>query len=324
MSAVVFRLSPSFSADPALDSPDSAMLAAQQVDAQVVMPGKAQVSLWWRHVPQLAPERLGVIGHFRASPDAGAADAQQVLDAACVHLKECGCTLALGPMDGNTWRSYRFVTWAGTQPRFALEPAQPAAWPGWWQEAGFTACEEYYSALVENLAGEDPRLMGAWDRLQRLGVVIRDIELEAFSQELEHIFAVSEVAFRENVLYTPLPRQDFSGMYQDATAVIKPGLCLLALHDGKPVGFVFAIPDLEQARRGQTVDTLVVKTLAKLPGREYAGLGKILLERCQRSAHAQGFTRAIHALMHQKNPSRNLGGLAREIRRYTLFSKRLG
>jgi len=299
------------------------VLAAQLVDAQVVLPGRAQVSLWWRHVPPLAPERLGVIGHFRAAPEADADDVRQVLESACAHLRKCGCTLALGPMDGNTWRSYRFVTWSGAQPRFALEPAQPEAWPQWWEAAGFAPHEEYYSALVEGLAAEDPRLAETWQRLRSLGVVIRDIDLGAFAQELEHIFAISEVAFRENVLYTPLPRDAFAGMYQGAAALIRPGLCLLALHQDQPVGFVFAIPDLEQARRGEAVDTLVVKTLAKLPGRAYAGLGKILLERCQRSAHALGLTRAIHALMHQKNPSRNLGGLAREIRRYTLFAKRL-
>jgi len=37
-----------------------------------------------------------------------------------------------------------------------------------------------------------------------------------------------------------------------------------------------------------------------------------------------GFTRAIHALMHETNKSRNLSArYARTIRRYTLFSKRL-
>jgi hypothetical protein len=42
------------------------------------------------------------------------------------------------------------------------------------------------------------------------------------------------------------------------------------------------------------------------------------------AAQSLGFTRAIHALMHQTNKSRNLSAhYARTIRRYTLFSKRL-
>lgn len=41
-------------------------------------------------------------------------------------------------------------------------------------------------------------------------------------------------------------------------------------------------------------------------------------------ARALGFTRAIHALMHETNKSRNLSAhYAKTIRRYTLFSKKL-
>ena len=68
---------------------------------------------------------------------------------------------------------------------------------------------------------------------------------------------------------------------------------------------------------------MLFRSLAVLPGRELAGLGKLLLERCQHAAHAAGFRRAIHALMHDGNASRNLGDDAVEIRRYTLFARRL-
>ncbi|HEX3134219.1 MAG TPA: GNAT family N-acetyltransferase, partial [Planctomycetota bacterium] len=234
-----------------------------------------------------------------------------------------GCTLAIGPMDGNTWRSYRFLTWRGDEPRFAFEPDQADAWPTWWQQGGFSAHEHYWSALVTRLDAHDARLDAVNERLTRAGVTIREIDLATFEMELTRIYAVSETAFRGNVLYTRLPQAEFLAMYRQVRPLLRPGLSFIAERAGVPVGFVFALPDLEQAKRGVPVDTVVIKTLAVLPGRDLAGLGKVLLERCQYAALAAGFRRAVHALMHDGNASRNLGDDAREIRRYTLFARRL-
>jgi hypothetical protein len=53
-------------------------------------------------------------------------------------------------------------------------------------------------------------------------------------------------------------------------------------------------------------------------------LGSLLLAACQRTARQLGYTRAIHALMHEQNISRNLSRrYADPIRRYALFGKAL-
>ena len=95
---------------------------------------RAHCSLWWRQTPALPGHRTGAIGHYASADDEAAAP---LLDAAVARLREHGCTLAIGPMDGNTWRRYRFVTGddsAQTQePAFFLEPVNPPEWPrqGW-------------------------------------------------------------------------------------------------------------------------------------------------------------------------------------------------
>lgn len=312
-----------FAEEGALGVPSPAAMVAQQVDAQVRHAGQFHASLWWRRVPALTGERLGVIGHFRVGESGDAGLVAAGLDAACDTLRKAGCTLALGPMDGNTWRSYRFLTWRGDQPRFAFEPDQPDAWPLWWQKSNFVPYEQYWSALVTDLNAHDPRLEAVAARLERQGVVIRPVDLEHFAEELERIYAVSEIAFQGNVLYTPLPREEFLAMYAQVRPLMRQGLSFLAERAGAPVGFVFALPDLEQAKRGQPVDTVVIKTLAVLPGRDLAGLGKLLLEHCQHAARDAGWQRTIHALMHDGNTSRNLGDGAVEIRRYTLLARRL-
>lgn len=293
-------------------------------DARVqsaVTDGTAEALLWWRRTPALSGETVGVIGGFRATSAAAAAD---VLARAGDELRSRGCTVAVGPMDGSTWRNYRFVTDPGTEPPFLLEPVNPPEWPRWWQAAGFAPLAEYYSTVTPDLAPRDERVERAAARLREQGVVIRPVDLADFEAELGRIHDVSTISFQPNFLYTLLPREEFLAQYRGVRAQLRPELLLLAEAAGRPVGYVFVVPDLLAAQRGELVTTAIVKTLAVLPGRAYAGLGAVLLAEVHAAARRLGFRRAIHALMHETNTSRNLSAhYAATIRRYAVFRRRL-
>jgi predicted N-acetyltransferase YhbS len=162
------------------------------------------------------------------------------------------------------------------------------------------------------------------ERLENLGVRLRSLQPGRFIEELRRIYAVSRVSFQSNFLYTPMSEAEFLSQYEPLRARLRPELVLLAEHNEKPVGFVFAIPDLAQAPSGP-VDTVVLKTVAALPGRAFAGLGNVLVARCHQAGRSLGFRRVIHALMHQSNNSLNLSGhYAKPFRRYALFGRDLG
>jgi len=279
----------------------------------------AHCSLWWKSVPEMPGERLGVIGHYAAvDQQAGVA----LLAEAATELRSIGCSLAVGPMDGNTWRRYRFVTERGTEPPFFLEPDNRDDWP--LHFCDFTPLAEYTSTLNSDLTQIDERIERAKQRLANNGVVIRGFRVSEFEAELRRIFEVSAISFRENFLYTPLPEDQFVGQYLRIRERVRPELVMLAEHEGRPVGYVFGIPDWLQKARGQDVDTVIIKTLAVMPGRTCAGLGSVLVHECQQRARSLGCARAIHALMHSSNSSRNIGGAStRTMRRYTLFARRL-
>lgn len=295
-------------------------------DLRITLPaadaaGAAQVRLWWTRVPTLPGETLGVIGDFAGADESSA---RRVLDTACAELVRRGCTLAVGPMDGNTWRKYRFVTDRGTEPPFFLEAWNPPEYPCWWQAAGFQPLAEYFSASVNDLDARDERLVNVTLRMVDAGITLRPLNPADFAAELRRIHDVSVVSFRDNYLYTPLPFEPFAAQYQQIAPHVKPELVLLAEHEDKPVGYVFALPDWAQHARGEPVTAVIVKTLAVLPGRAYMGLGAVLLGEVHQAARRLGFRRAIHAYMHESNKSRNLSARYGEtIRRYTLFQKRL-
>jgi L-amino acid N-acyltransferase YncA len=216
------------------------------------------------------------------------------------------------------------LTERGAEPTFFLEPDNPDDWPGFFQDAGFAPLATYFSALNPDLSVEDERIPRTLERLQRGGVQLRPLDPEHFVEELRRIYEVSRVSFQSNFLYTPIAEAEFLAQYEPVRAHLRPELVILAERAGQPVGFVFGVPDLAQAKRGQAVDTVVVKTVAVLPGRTYAGLGNVLVALCQQRARALEFRRAIHALMHETNNSLNLSGhYARPFRRYTLYSRAL-
>jgi GNAT superfamily N-acetyltransferase len=282
---------------------------------------QTRCSLWWKESPKHEPHRVGAIGHYAAANDAAA---KAVLTEAEKYLREAGCTLAVGPMNGNTWRNYRFVTDQGDQPPFFLEPTNPPEWPTQFVQAGFLALASYFSAINSDLARSDPRIKASEQKMAAAGVTIRSAHSD-LRQELRGIYGVSRIAFQKNFLYTELPQQDFAAMYEPVLPRTRPELVLIAERHGQCVGYLFAIPDLAQSARGQSIDTFIIKTVAILPEAELRGLGSLLVARAQQVGHGLGFRRCIHALMFENNISLNISRhYASTMRKYTLYSKDLG
>lgn len=278
-------------------------------------------SLWWHNTPAYCEHRIGVIGHFAVS-DGWAA--HRVLQHACQELATKGCTMAVGPMDGHTWRQYRLVTDFGSEPAFFLEPNNPEDWPGHFVENGFEPLAEYFSALNTNLCYEDPLISRVAEHMNSLEIRIRSLDPQHFEEDLRRVYSVAKVSFQDNLLYMVIDEEDFIGLYRPLQHVVHHDFVLIAERHNEPVGFIFAVPDLLQAKRGETIDTLIVKTLAILPRHEYAGLGYLLLDRARSAACQLGYTRLIHALVRDVGHLRRMTvKRARPIRRYTLFAKEL-
>ena len=281
----------------------------------------ARCSCWWSATASMHGSRTGVIGHYAAA-DANAGEA--LLSAACGMLASSGVATAIGPMDGSTWRRYRFIVDRGTEPSFFLEPDHPDEWPDEWRRAGFTPLSTYTSAVSDTLEFEDARTSAALERLRNDGVAIRPLEPASIDAELKRIFSLSTAAFAQNFLYTPIAEAEFLAQYQAILPYVRPNLVLLAEKNDALVGFIFALPDLLQARRGEPMETVILKTVAVDPSLSRMGLGGALMDLVQRRARDMGMRRAIHALMHETNASRRISDRsARTFRRYALFSKQL-
>jgi ribosomal protein S18 acetylase RimI-like enzyme len=299
--------------------------SGEEMDARVFLTDSAGspaawASLWWRATPELDGAQVGAIGGFGAfDPDA----AGVLLDACCKRLAEEGCRCAVGPMNGNTWRSYRHVVWSSGRGPFLLETRNPVEYPGWWMAAGFAEIAGYSSSVVP-LDGRSTVPDSLAGRLVASGVKVRDLDMADYDAELGVIYDVTLAGFSANFLYTPLAREPFLAAYRRIRERVDPRFVRIAERDGKACGYVFAIADLEAAGRGEK-PALIIKTLTVDPAARCAGLGSLLVDEVQRRGHAAGFTEALHVLQYDDNNvlriTRRHGG--ERFRRYSLFSKPL-
>ena len=282
----------------------------------------ARCSIWWTHVPEEPGQSVGLIGQFSAS---NASAAERVLNAACNELKTRGIDCVIGPMDGNTWKPYRFVSWQGSEPPFLLEPESPPEWPTYWQDAGFSPCYEYLSTIRRIPSEPDNKFDRIREDITAKGISIRSVDIANFETELRRLHTLSLESFKDNVLYTPQSEDDFVSQYLPFGDRIDPDVVLIAeTHDGECCGFAFAYPDLLQLQRGEPLTRMVYKTLAISTAHRSIGLGGLLIDMIRQKSMAKGFTHEISALMHGDNHSRKICHGADVMRRYTLYRRDLG
>ena len=305
---------------------DAAKLGEERVDQHFAVLDdwqriRARCSIWWRDTAVVDGGQVGAIGHYAAD---SAEYADVLLEHACRELYARQCTYAIGPMDGNTWRRYRFITDRGTAKPFFLEPDNPDEWPQHFLNSGFASFAHYVSEMNPDIRSRKPELGSLRKKFAELGVTIEPIDPACADEDMRDVYKVICEGFSESTLYTPLDYESFVRMYRPLIRTVDSHLMLVARHEGRIVGFIFSPPDYLQNSSIEDVDTIVIKTVAILPRKEYSGLGRVLIVDMLQNAERQGYRKAISALMHTANRSQRISAdCAGPMRAYKLFARRL-
>lgn len=250
------------------------------------------------------------VGAFACkTKESGAAVLQQAIDC----IRDNGITHIIGPMDGDTWHSYRFVTQTDESPAFLLEPKNTPDALEVFKEAGFSEISSYFSARVplEQAAKTAPP-------------ATTDFEIEHWDgtdpeRLFGQVFELSCEAFANNAFYKPITRDAFLAMYMPIVPMLKRELILFARRpDQTLVGFLFGTPNYAG---GPKPSSVILKTYASL----MKGAGQHLAYTFHKTAAVNGFSTAIHALIHDDNLSalRSAAEGADVFRRYGLFGLKL-
>lgn len=294
----------------------------------------------WIHTDMIDEQgvRAGAIGHFEALDENSA---KIVLKQACSKLQEEGETYVIGPIDGSTWNSYRLVTQSDGSMPFLMEPKYKPGYSQWLENIGFKPTYHYFStkenresivkeatkasqneinqSMLEQSELEINEL--AQDESQREELVeLKTTKLTQLEEDLDKIYEISIQSFKNNLFYKPIEREAFKAMYRGYQPFLVEDLILIAEKAGRPVGFIFALPNYFD----QTRSSVIIKTIAVLPECQQEGIGKKLYQQITNKALNMGFTEFITALIYKGNHSQKLCESGKMMREYTLFRKELG
>lgn len=271
------------------------------------------------NLPGLKGEvKPGFIGHYAASSlRAG----MELLELADFELKRRGCNVAIGPVDGSTWRRYRLISESCGERIFSLEPVNPLSWNKHFQGAGFKAVKTYESSINKDLDARDPDGKSLKSKMTRQGVKLRSLNVEDLSSDLEGIYRVTMEAMQHNFLFSPVDRASFLKEQMRLTSLADPELVVIAEKAGTVVGYLFAYPDQNSAA---FEPRLIMKTIARKDDVKLKGLGRLLYQEVHSRAYEKGYREAVHALYSTGNTASEISSMYGEpIRTYALYGKSL-
>ena len=244
-------------------------------------------------------------------------------------LKKEGIETIIGPLNGTTWNTYRYVTEKGSRRQFLLEPWNEDYSVSLFEKLGFKPLAGYISTVMEGMDSDGRRnLNKKIEKLKKFDYY-KDIKVESAENKdlltvLNKVYDLTVEAFKNNFLYSELEKEIFLKMYMSyEDKIIKKFFKMLYLGD-ELIGYVFGIPDYAELGYKGKIDTIILKTIAVSPIYNGKGMGYILINSLVEEAEKEGYENVIYALMHESNVSKNIGLLlGNMLRKYTLFIKEL-
>ncbi len=84
------------------------------------------------------------------------------------------------------------------------------------------------------------------ERLVSKGIIIRKFDVSKFSEEIEKIKKIYNLAWEKNWGFVPMTDEEFTHASKDLKQIVDPDFLLIAEHEGEPIGYSLALPDFNE------------------------------------------------------------------------------
>jgi len=288
----------------------------------------------------------GFFGFLDCEDDPAAAGA--LLEAASNWLRELGMTTMRGPVNPDMNHSCGILIGGFDLPPVISMPYNAAYYRDLLEGAGFEVCKELnaWDIPSNTIPREAFRIAETLRiKLEYKGYVLRYIDRRNFAAEAEQLRMVYNDANAHNWGATPLTTEEFGNLAHELLQISKPDLIQVGEYDGKIVGFIGAVPDINEIlprlHRGRLWPFGWLKLLLGLrgisgsriviygvdPDHRGTGLANWLYLSIIRALRRNGYAGAEASYVLEDNHpvngiSARLGGVRRK--RYAILEKPLG
>lgn len=196
-------------------------------------------------------ERGGMLGFFECEDDVAAARA--LFDAALAWLGQRGVTKVVGPMNLSSMDEFGVVIEGHDRRPPFMTAHTRAYYPALFEAAGFTIERDtlaYERPLVDASGAPLPPPKGL-ARAAALGerrddVVIRALDPANWDAEVAKAHEIMNVSFEGMEGFEPVSLSEFRGVAAQLRSIMDPELMLIAEQQGRPVGFAFVFPEMNE------------------------------------------------------------------------------
>lgn len=191
------------------------------------------------------PEK-GFFGFFECEDDVSTA--RQLFHTAESYLRGLGKQIIEGPFSFTVYDEIGVLVEGFERMAAIMLPHNPAYYSCLLEACGYEKSVDWFAFLARrgrtDLALPE-RLELLSDRIQRRpGIHFRQIRLDRFRQDAEHIKQLFDVAWDKNWGHVPMSDEEFWRIARGLKLLIIPQLSFLAEMDGEPVGFAISIYDI--------------------------------------------------------------------------------
>jgi len=190
-------------------------------------------------------EKMGHYGFFEAINDQEVADA--LFNAAAAWIKKRGLTAMQGPMNPSTNHECGLLVRGQSQHPTIMTTWNPKYYEELHDKAGLKGVKDLVAyAIKTDKATSLPQKVVDYSKKVKAEarITFRDFDLKNFQRDVGICFDIYNSAWEKNWGFFPMTREEFFFAAKDMKMLVDPNFAFIAEVEGKPAGFMLALPDI--------------------------------------------------------------------------------
>jgi GNAT superfamily N-acetyltransferase len=191
-------------------------------------------------------DKTGFYGFFECIEDQEVANA--LFQTAENWLKAKGFDTMQGPMNPSTNHECGLLVRGQSQHPTLMTTWNPKYYEELHDRYGLSKAKDLVAYIIakEKNTGLPPRVIEHVKKLrsENSNVTFRDFNMKDFKGEVAKCFEIYNSAWEKNWGFFPMSREEFEFAAKDLKMILDPRMAFMAEVDGKPAGFMLALPDM--------------------------------------------------------------------------------
>jgi GNAT superfamily N-acetyltransferase len=191
-----------------------------------------------------------------------------LIDAARKHLSSHNYDYLMGPTNFTTNETSGFLIDGFHEPPKIMMPYNKSYYDKMLHEAGLEKEMDMFAYMIDTQKVSDKSIKLSKmleERLAKNGIIIRNISLKSFKDEVAKLKKVYNAAWENNWGFVPFTEREFQHVADGLKMVAVEEFAYMAEHDGKPIGFSISLPDINEVtksfKKGRLLPFNIIKLL---------------------------------------------------------------